>query len=326
MPPLDLNKLTLGDRVQHELLVIDRVEHKHATGDRFVVLTLGNASGRIESAPVWPDKLGWADGAERGRVVQVIGDVGAYKGKRQIQLTSPLRIIPGDQVRLDDFIERIAEDPEKLWDWIDRTRAGIASTTLKKVLDLLYRDDQFRVQFERTPGSVTGHHAKIGGLLKHVVEVTAIAKSAARVTKANTDLAIAGALLHDIGKLEAYTIERGAFAHTPRGRLLGHVVLGCLMFTERVTAQSRPVCTDTQLLELQHMILSHHGSLEFGSPVQPMTVEADILHWADETSAKANDMLESIRDDDEFSAGGQISDHGPWRVGRQVWRRPHDWE
>src|ERR1043166_8211263 len=83
MPPLDLNKLTLGDRVQHELLVIDRVEHKHATGDRFVVLTLGNASGRIESAPVWPDKLGWADGAERGRVVQVIGDVGAYKGDRK---------------------------------------------------------------------------------------------------------------------------------------------------------------------------------------------------------------------------------------------------
>jgi 3'-5' exoribonuclease len=326
MPPIDLGNLTVGDRVQHELLVIDRIERKQANGDPFVVLVLGNASGRIDSAPVWTDKLHWTHGAERGRVVQVIGDVSAYRGKRQIQLTSPLRVIPDEQVRIDDFVARIVEDPEKLWAWLDRTRGEISSAAIRDVVDLFFRDDAFRVQLERTPGSVSGHHAKVGGLLKHIVEVATIGKAAARVTQAHVDLVIAGALLHDIGKLQAYTIEHGGFAYTRPGNLLGHVVLGCLMLTERVTGQSRRLCTEGQLIELQHMILSHHGALEFGSPVQPMTVEAEIVHWADEASAKANDMAESLVDEDSFAGGGEFSDRRPWRVGRRIWRRQEPWE
>ncbi|MGA9836925.1 MAG: HD domain-containing protein [Gemmatimonadaceae bacterium] len=325
MPILDLTQLAVGQRVQHELMVLDRVERKQASGDPFVVLTLGNATGRIESAPIWADKLSWVEGAERGRVAQVIGDVGAFRGRRQIQLTSPLRFIPADQVQLDDFVPRIEEDPQRLWDWIDRTRSEMTSATLQRVLDLFFRDDTFRERFERTPGSVVGHHAQVGGLLKHIVEMTLVAKSAARALKANVDLVVTGALLHDIGKVEAYTIDRGAFAYTARGNLIGHVVLGCLMLTERVAAAPAATCTPDQLVELQHMILSHHGALEFGSPVQPMTAEAEIVHWADELSAKGNDMLESIGDDAEFAGGGPFSDRRPWRVGHRVWRRPHDW-
>jgi 3'-5' exoribonuclease len=325
MSILDLTQLTAGQRVQHELMVLDRMERKQTTGDPFIVLTLGNAGGRIDTAPIWSDKLAWADGAERGRVVQVIGDVSLFRGKRQIQLTSPLRIIPPDRVRLDDFVPRIQEDPQRLWDWTDRTCGELASATLRGVLDLFFHDDAFREQFERTPGSVVGHHARLGGLLKHVVEVTAVAKSAARALQANTDLTVAGALLHDIGKVEAYAIDRGAFAYTPRGNLIGHVALGCLMLTERVHQAPVAACTSDQLVELQHMILSHHGALEFGSPVQPMTAEAEIVHWADELSAKGNDMLESIADDAEFSGAGPFSDRRPWRVGHRVWRRPYDW-
>jgi 3'-5' exoribonuclease len=325
MPPLDLTQLAVGQRVQHELMVTERAERKQATGDPFVVLTFGNASGRIDSAPIWSDKLAWAEGAERGRVVQVIGDVGAFRGKRQIQITSPLRAIPESEVRLEDFVARISEDPERLWDWIDRTRAEMTSATLKRVTDLFFRDDAFRERFERTPGSVVGHHAQIGGLLKHIVEVTAIAKSTARALQANVDLTVTGALLHDIGKVESYTIDRGAFGYTTRGNLLGHVVLGCLMLTERVAGATPAVCSAEQLVELQHMVLSHHGALEFGSPVQPMTAEAEIVHWADEASAKGNDMLESIADETEFGGGGEFSDRRPWRVGHRVWRRPHDW-
>jgi 3'-5' exoribonuclease len=325
MPVLDLTQLAVGQRVQHELMVVERTERKQATGDPYLVLTFANATGRIDSAPLWSDKLTWADGADRGRVVQVIGDVGAFRGKRQIQLTSPLRPIPADQVRLDDFVPRISEDPERLWDWIDRTRGEMTSTTLQRVLDLFFRDDLFRERFEHTPGSVMGHHAQVGGLLKHVVEVGIVTKSAARALRVNVDLAVTGALLHDIGKVEAYTIDRGAFAYTTRGNLLGHVVLGCLMLTERVTATPTAVCTSDQLLELQHMILSHHGTLELGSPVQPMTAEAELVHWADEVSAKGNDMNEALADDSEFTGESAFSDRRPWRVGHRVWRRPHDW-
>jgi 3'-5' exoribonuclease len=325
MPPLDLTQLAVGQRVQHELMVVDRVERKQATGDPYVVVTFGNATGRVESAPIWSDKLPWAEGAARGQVVQVIGDVTAYRGKRQIQLTSPLRTIPDREVRLDDFMARISESPELLWDWIDRTRAEMTSGTLKRVLDLFFRDDAFREAFERTPGSISGHHAQIGGLLKHVVEVAAIARSTARTLQANVDLTVTGALLHDVGKVEAYTIDRGAFVYTQRGNLIGHIVLGCLMLTSRVDGAPNPVCTPEQLTELQHMILSHHHSLELGSPVQPMTTEAELVYWADEASAKGNDMLEAIADDSEFTGETEFSDRRPWRVGHRIWRRPHDW-
>ena len=104
------------------------------------------------------------------------------------------------------------------------------------------------------------------------------------------------------------------------------LVLGALMLERRLAKEGEPVCTEGQLLELQHLILSHHGALEFGSPVKPMTLEAEIVHWADESSAKANDMMEALEDQDAFRSGGELSDRNIWRVGRRVWRRPHTWE
>jgi 3'-5' exoribonuclease len=299
-----------------------------------VVLTLGNASGDIGTAPIWSNQLEWAEGAQRGKVVQAIGQIGFYAktGRRQIQLTSPLRVIPDELVNVEEFLPRIDGDPSRLWSWIDRVRGEIESARLRRVVDLFYGDDDFRLRLERTPGSVSGHHAKLGGLLLHVFEVTSVARQSAKamnvaaVRRASVDLVVAGALLHDVGKVEAYEIANGGFGHTPCGLLVGHVVLGVMMLERRLASLGEPVCTPGQLLELQHMILSHHGSREFGSPVEPMTVEAEIVHWADETSAKANDMMESLDDAEAFAGGSEFSDKRVWRVGRRIWRRPHGWE
>jgi 3'-5' exoribonuclease len=331
---LDLQSLTPGDRVQHELLVRDRLEKKQSNGDPFVVLTLGNATGEIPTAPIWANQIDWADGAERGRVVQAIGSVGVYQktGKRQIQLAGPLRVLPPELVDVEAFLPRIDGDTSRLWAWIDKQRAEMESRRLARVLDLFFADDAFRVRFEKTPGSVSGHHARIGGLLLHVFEVASVAKQTARTMgyagerRPNVDLVLAGALLHDIGKVEAYTIDGGTFSYTPCGLLLGHVVLGFQMLERRLARLGETICTEGQLLDLQHMILSHHGKLEFGSPVEPMTVEAEIVHWADEASAKANDMMESLDDAEAFASGAEISDKRIWRVGRRIWRRPHGWE
>lgn len=327
MPPLNLGQLAIGERVQHELLVVDRVEKTKGNGDPFMILKLGNASGTIDVAPIWSNQREWADGADRGRVVQAIGQVDLYQGRRQIRLTGPLRVLPREQVDLDAFLPRIAGDVVKLWDWVDKRRAELTTPALRRVVDLFYADDNFRLRFERTPGSVRGHHARLGGLLLHVFEVTSIARQTAKTMGANVDLVVAGALLHDVGKVEAYCVEGGSFDYTPCGLLLGHVVLGSLMLERRLAALGQGVCSEGQLLDVQHMILSHHGKREFGSPVEPMTAEAEIVHWADEASAKANDMLESIDDADAFAAGKEFSDKKLWRVGRRVWRRPDGtWE
>lgn len=321
----DIARAVVGDRVQHEFLVVDREEKKLANGDPFLLLTLGNASGRLGTAPLWTNQLDWAAGADKGKVVQVIGEVAAFHGKRQLRLTAPLRVLPDALVRPELFLPRVAVATEALWDWVDRARADLKSHALRRAVDLFFADDAFRVEFERAPASVAGHHAAVGGLLLHVTEVATIARNAARVMKANADLVVVGALLHDIGKVQAYAITPTGFSHTTSGSLVGHVVLGSLMLSERLHPVPLAEVSASQRLELQHMILSHHGSLEFGSPVQPMTVEAELLHWADETSAKANDMAESLTEDEHFG-DGEVSERRPWRVGRRVWRRPHGWE
>jgi 3'-5' exoribonuclease len=330
MPLLSLPSLTPGSRVQHELLVRDRAEKKTHAGDPFVVLTLGNRSGQIDTAPVWSDKLDWADGADPGKIVQAIGEVSRYERggqlKRQLTLTAPLRVLPAEQFSVEDFLPVVDEDLDKLWTGLDRARHAVKSDTLRGVLSLFFGDDDFRTRFERAPGSTNGHHAKIGGLLQHTLEVARIAAAAAKtMRRANEDLVVTGALLHDIGKVESYEVGAGGFAYTPCGLLVGHVVLGLLMLERRLAALGRPLCSDAQLVELQHLILSHHGKLEYGSPVEPMTVEAEIVHRADEASAKATDFFDALDDPDLWADGGETSKRS-WRLGRRLYKRSHDWE
>lgn len=332
MPALNLPQLTAGAAVSAELLVLERVERSTGAGDPFWVLTLGNASGTLQTAPVWKDNATWLDGVDKGRVVQVLGQVEVYAktGARQLKVTGPVRVLPSGTERIDEFLPRVEYATERLWDALDKLRGSIATPRLTESVNLFFADDAFRARFERTPGAVRGHHAKLGGLLLHVCEVASIGQQMAKtMRKANVDLVVAGALLHDIGKVEAYTVDAKGLGYDPRNHLIGHVVLGCLMFTERVAAaRAAGTCTlgDGHVTELQHMILSHHGSLEFGSPVQPMTVEAELLHWADESSAKADSFVESLSDAELFPSGDEISARKSWQLDRRIWRRPFRWD
>jgi len=329
MTMVDLSQAQYGDRVQHDLLVLKRDEKQKASGEPFVRLTLRNASGQIETEPIWQNRLdsGWADGAVPGAIVQAIGHISSYDSKRQLTLTAPLRVLPKDDRRLDDFLPRISEDPAVLWEHLDKLRGDIESDRLKKVLALFFDDEPFRLDFERTPASINGHHGKIGGLLLHVWEVAYIGRHMAKAMRADTDLVVAGALLHDIGKVEAYGVSWEGFTRTPCGYLIEHVVLGCLMLERRLAAVGEPLCSDDQLLELQHLILSHHGKLEFGSPVRPLTAEAEILHRADDASAKSADVIESLNDGEAFRDGIPFADKSKlWRVERRsLWRKGHEW-
>lgn len=334
--PIHLTRLSVGDRIQNELRVVNRDSRKTREGKPFVLLTLGNANGEMPTAPIWSENLEWASGAERGSIVQAIGEISAYgdgvRQRKQIKLTAPLRVIDPSLVRLEQFLPRVEDDLEQLWDALDRLRGEITSPTLRSVVGLFFDDDAFRVEFERMPGSTRGHHAKVGGLLRHVVEVTFIARSIARAMRAkngssaDTGLVIAGALLHDIGKVEAYNVLPTGFDTTPCGHLIGHIVLGALMLERRVAALGEPICSDEQLMELQHLILSHHGSLDYGSPVRPMTIEAEIVHWADESSAKTSSFADAMVDESIFLQDAEVSERVWMLDNRRVWQKRHGWE
>jgi 3'-5' exoribonuclease len=329
MTMVDLNRAQYGDRVQHDLLVLKRDDKQKTSGEPYARLTLGNSSGQIETEPIWQNLLdsGWADGAVPGTIVQAIGHVSSYDSRRQLKLTAPLRVLPKEEARLEDFLPRITQDTAALWDLLDRMRREIRSDRLKRVLSLFFDDEPFRLDFERAPASINGHHGKLGGLLLHVSEVAHIGRGIARTMRADADLVVAGALLHDIGKVEAYGVSWEGFTRTPCGYLIEHVVLGCLMLERRLAAAGEPLCSDVQLLELQHLILSHHGKLEFGSPVRPLTAEAEILHRADEASAKSADVIESLDDVDAFRPGDPFADKSKlWRVERRsLWKKGHEW-
>lgn len=325
MRALDLANVSIGDRVQHEFLVLERHERRMATGDLFVVLTLGNASGRITTAPVWSNQMEWVAGAEKGRVVQIIGEITAFRGRRQLQLTASPRVLPEASVHPEHFLPRIAVAPGQLWDWVDRARGDLKSAVLRRVVNLFFADDTFRLEFERMPASINGHRALVGGLLLHVTEVATIGRNTARVMKANPDLVFAGALLHDIGKVQAYEPTPTGFQRTQAGRLVGHVVLGSLMLQDRLRDLAPDEVSASQCFELQHMILSHRGAQSSRSPVTPLTVEAEILHLADQSSLRAYDLSGDLADAKSFG-DDELSHRSTGRVRLRGWRRPHTWE
>lgn len=324
MPPplLDLTRLSVGERLQDPLLVLE-VEQKTFGDKDCTVLTLGNASGRIPTAPFWGSEQGQVAGIGRNDVVQVIGDVGQYRERRQLKVTS-IRALPRGTVDWRLLVPSIG-DVAPYWDRLDRWRADVRWPRLKHLLDLFFDDADFRRRYEECPASTTGHHAELGGLLKHVCEVATIGRAIAKVCHADADLVLAGALLHDIGKLDAYTWN-GSFEMTSSGSLIGHVVLGTLMLDRRLGEEDPAPCTDRELMLLHHLVLSHHGKLEFGAAVVPMTLEAEVLHYADNASAKTASMADALADADNFSGGHDVSARPIWQLDkRRAYRGASDW-
>jgi len=165
----------------------------------------------------------------------------------------------------------------------------VQNTFLRGLLDLIFQDQKIRKAFGDAPGGKLWHHAYLGGLLEHTLSVTKIAEQAAKQYPGiNRDLLLTAGLLHDIGKISSYTY-RTVIDFTDEGRLLGHIVIGAQMVTDKIKIFPdfpRPLAK-----ELLHLILSHQGKLEQASPVVPMTLEALLLYYADEIDSKANAFL-----------------------------------
>jgi len=319
--PLDIPSLTIGHRVQDPFLVLDVERRTSSEGSPFTILTLGNGTGTIDTEPFWLDREPLIAGVHRGHVAQVIGEVETYRDRRQLKVSS-LRVIPKEAVDVRSLLPSVGA-VHRYWETLDGWRAEISKPRLRRVVDLFYEDPGFRRDYEQCPASTRGHHAQLGGLLQHTTEVAAIARTIARTSGADSQLVMAGVLLHDIGKLESYAWN-GVFDYTPVGRMVGHVVQGALMLERRLRETAPPPCTDVERDILLHLVLSHHGRLEFGSPVLPMTLEAEVLHWADNASAKTASVAQIIHDPASFPEG--LVSSRQWQLdGRRLLRLESDW-
>lgn len=319
--PLDIPSLPIGHRVQDQFLILDVDCRTSTEGSPFTVLTLGNGSGTIDTEPFWLDRQPMVAGVHRGHVAQVIGEVETYRDRRQLKVSS-FQVIPKETVDVRALLPSVGA-VERYWETLDGWRAEISKPRLRRAVDLFYEDPDFRRDYEQCPASIKGHHARLGGLLQHTTEVAAIARTIARASGADTQLVMAGVLLHDIGKLESYRWD-GLFDYTPVGRLVGHVVLGTLMLDRRLNETPSSPCTDVERSILLHLVLSHHGRLEFGSPVLPLTLEAEVLHWADNASAKTASVAQVLADPASFPEG-PVSNRQWMLDGRRLVNLESDW-
>jgi 3'-5' exoribonuclease len=320
-PTVNVTHAPLGERVQEPFVVV-AVDHR-GIDEPFTVFILGNRTGRIETAPFWLKDLPRVTGIAKGDVVQVIGEIASYHDRRQLKVSS-LRVLPKDMVDWSTLLPSIG-DTGPYWDAVDRWRSKIVRPRLRAVLDLFFTDPEFRQRFETCPASLNEHHSALGGVLLHTVEVARIARTIARVCHAEVDVTVAGALLHDIGKTEAYRWS-GAFDVSERGALHGPSVLGADLLAQRVRSVTTPPCTEHELALLQHLVLAQADTRPHRSPVVPATLEALVIHHADRASAHTAGLAEAPRlgtggPDDLLIPVANI--RGP--DGQQMFRSASDW-
>jgi 3'-5' exoribonuclease len=292
----DLPSLQQGTRLQDPLLVRGVETHQSDNGP-FTVLTLGNGTGTIPTAPFWLADQPRVAGIATGDVVQVIGEVSSYRNRRQLSVSS-VRVLPPDSVDWHDLLPS-AGRPGPYWETIDRWLPEIEPRRLRGAVEAFFLNDHFRSRFGECPAAIAGPQATIGGLLKHTVEVAAVARTLGRVLGADPSLTLAGALLHDIGKLEAFEWDSG-FRLSAAGRRLGPAVMGTVMLQQRLCPEAAPLLTTAELHELQHMQLVAGDA----NDVQPNTLSAKTIELADGASVKGAAVSAGLEDTEAISLFG----------------------
>jgi len=282
-PHLWVDAIQAENRVSGCYLVKEKRVAKARNGNAFLSLTLADRTGEIP-AKVWENAESVSDLFREGDIVQIEGKASSYRNQLQITV-SGLDLFKGPPDP-EIFLDVSPEDPLEMMRSLRGVLRGIQDVHLKGVVDSFLGDREFLAQFKRAPAAKTFHHGYIGGLLEHTLSVCRLAVLAAdHYPQLNRDLLIAAAFLHDIGKIRELSYDL-LIDYTDEGRLVGHVVLGAGMVDEKLKALKG--FPDDMAVRLKHLILSHHGQYDFGSPKTPKFLEAVVLHLIDDVDAKIN--------------------------------------
>ncbi len=284
-----IKDLRIGDEVETQALVLEvnraAFSAPHRSGEYFLKLMLGDVSGRVK-AVMWDPPRG-EEAVQQDEVVFVRGSVGDYHGPQVV--VSDLRKLDPARVNRSFFQPVSKRDPKEMMAELKAViEADIEEDNLKALLEKFFGEEEFSRSFALAPAARTIHHNYISGLLEHTLEVVYFCRHQAALypEKIRLDLLLTGALLHDIGKIEEYRQESLSFEFTDRGKLVGHISIGKEMLDRKMADLS--AFPPGLRLELEHMLLAHHGNREWGSPEVPKTIHAFALYHADLLSARLN--------------------------------------
>jgi 3'-5' exoribonuclease len=252
-------------------------------GAPYFALTFGDSTGHIE-ARMW-DTTDAGDFAV-GDVVKLRGQVSRYQDKLQINVDR-IRRAAAEEFDLGDFLPKTERNVDELWAELNAYVDSFANPHLKALLQSFLNDEEIASALREAPAAKSMHHAWIGGLLEHIVSLLGICDLAAKHYQVNRDLLLTGGVLHDIGKLRELRWGT-SFDYTLEGQLLGHITIGVGMIERKMDAL--PDFPPELRVLVNHMVLSHHGKYEYGSPKLPMIPEALLLHYLDDMDAKMQTM------------------------------------
>ncbi len=280
--------LKAGQHLEDVFVLAEKALAQKRDGQNFLNVTLADRSGRIRGV-VWDGADAIAADVASGNFVMVEARVAEYKGDLQLTIR---RLIPHPSNDLDpsDFLPATARDITRMFDSLKALTASLQAPHLRALFEAFWQDDDFVTKFTTAPAAKKMHHAYLGGLLEHTLSMARLVdRLAPHYAGLDRDLLLAGAVLHDIGKIDEfnYSVQ---IDYSSAGRLLSHIVIGVELLQAKLSRI--PDFPPEQALLLKHLIVSHHGSREFGSPEPPKTIEGVLLNYIDEIDSKIN----AIRD------------------------------
>lgn len=301
-----------GNEVVGTFVVAESKTAEARTGKQYLRILLRDTQGESILGFFFaaPDDILKTDFA--GKTVEVVGKAGEYQGSMNLKLTS--LSLSAEQWNPVDSLPRSPIPGEQMNADLNQYVEGITDPEIAAVVWEVLQDDQIASKLSDWPAAKSRHHATIGGLLQHILELLKLSIVVAEIYPAiNKDLLVAGCILHDIGKI----IELGVgndFHYTPEGTMVGHIVLGDEMVNRACLSQT---CSPETTLRLRHMVLSHHGEKEWGAPVVPSTAEAMALHHLDQISSQVTQVVQAI---DRSTTGSGNTDLSAWdRQWNRTW-------
>jgi 3'-5' exoribonuclease len=276
----------------------------------FLSLKLVDRTGSVD-ALMWRLSDELLKGLPSPSYVDVEGQAHEYRGTLQVKLER-LRVLLREEVSEEDYVPTTEKDRQVLAEEVLRAGRGFENEHLRRLFESMVSDEDFWKAFCEAPAAKGMHHARIGGLLEHSASCLRIARALAEVYPVDRDLLLFGVIFHDVGKVRELSWDTGSFAYTTEGRLLGHVVLGERLVASHAAAL--PGFPEELRLRISHVLLSHQGEIEYGSPERPKTLEALLVHLIDNLDARAAMYLEATTN---VSPGGWSHHENP--LGRALY-------
>ncbi|MCK4401594.1 HD domain-containing protein, partial [bacterium] len=296
------DKLSANDKVDSVFIVRNKHIRITKNNKSYLTFELVDKSGEIVGR-IWDNAEEMSKLFKDNDFVRVIGMVERFQNVLQMNVKQIQRL-GQNKIDIDEFLPKTNKDIDIMFNQIISIIDSIKNKWLKNLLRAVFEVEEYRELFKRAPASVKMHNYYIGGLLEHTLSVASMCMEIDKYYKnINKDLLLAGAILHDIGKIYEYEYSR-AFDYTDRGRLIGHIVIGTQMVKTKI-AEIPEFPAELEML-LEHILLSHHGQYEWGSPKKPKVLEAVILHYLDDMDAKISgfqDMVEKSQEPDKKWTG-----------------------